>query len=267
MARRRLALTVALLVLLTGCLAGLDEGATDDEGTDGGEQDDEMEAAQEAFDVTGEGCEELVVWATVPAEDARSVVPNGYDILADDSGFAEAWAALKVCPEGTMDGESIGERAQGNAGVLIEDPTGEDEPGELHFYMPWWITSRADVDERLQAQGWTSEHEPDVSLVMDLTAGVGSVDAEIPWSDGAYGMSGQVAPAAHAEEYVVVAWHEGEHGTLQMGEVLTLTEHSYGPATITVEEGSPAADLFGTERSGEALSFAFDGEWSVGPPG
>lgn len=268
MQRWILILAMAAVLATAGCLGGAGEDSGEAGAPDAGDEapGDPGEAKTGPFEVTGTSCEELVVWATVPAENARAVVPDGYEVQADDSGFAEAWAALKVCPEGTMDGQAIGERAQGNAGVLIEAPDGAAEPGELHFYMPWWITSRAEENERLQAQGWQSSHAPELSLAVDLVAGAGSVGAQIPWSEGSYGMTSDVAPGPHAEEYVVKAWHEGDQGTLVMDEVLSLSEHSYGPATITTEEGSPAAELFGDERPGEGLFFRFDGRWQVGPP-
>lgn len=259
MDRHIVALAAIAILAVTGCLGDTGDAgpATDGAGEDGG---DDVEAG--AFEMTSTGCEELVVWATVPAENARAVVPDGYEIPADDSGLAEAWAALKVCPEGTLDGEAIGERAQGNAGVLIDSPDGSDG---LHFYMPWWITTRAEVHDRLQAQGWEADHQPNLDLELDLVQSSGSVEAEIPWHQGAYGMSAEVVQGPNPGEYLVTAWHEGDNGTLQMAEVLTLEEHSYGPATITAEEGSPASALFGTEREGEGLFFRFDGDWTVGP--
>lgn len=261
--QRSVLVALGAMLVTAGCLVGTggDSGSSE---TDDGATGDEAEASLEAFETTGVDCEELVVWATVPAENAHAVVPEDYEVVADDSGFTEAWAALKFCPEGTLEGEEIGPRAQGNAGVLIESPDGSDG---LHFYMPWWITSRQDEWERLQGQGWMAYHEADLGLELDLVASSGSVAAAIPWSQGGYGMDAQVAQGANPQEYVVTTWHEGDNGTLQMAEVLTLHEHSYGPATISAEGGSPAEELFGTEREGEGLFFRFDGDWTVGPAG
>lgn len=216
------------------------------------------------FDHSGRGCSELVVWVDVPAENARQIVPEGYEIIADETGQAAAWAALKRCPTNTVAGADTGTVSTANAGVLVESPDGS---GGLHFYQPWWITDNPELHARLERQGWNAWLEPNLTLEADRTAGAaGSVEARAPWNEGGYGMTADVSLGPNPQEYTVTTWHEGANGTVQMAEVLTLAEHSYGPATVTTEELSPARELFGPERAGEALYFLFDGEWTVGPP-
>lgn len=258
----------AVVVLATaGCIGivGEDvEPAESSQEATGTDADDSEASDPAPFKMTGTGCSELVTWASVPAEGASDLVPGGYDVLLDETGRATAWAALKVCPEGTLDGEGIGERASGNAGILVESPDGSDG---LHFYQPWWITTNEDLHQRLEAQGWEVFHEPDLALGTDfVAASSGSVQAEIPWTAGDYGMEAEVVQGPNSQEYEIITWHEGVHGTLQMYEFIDLHEHSYGPSTITAEASSPAADLFGTEQEGAGLHFVMDADFTVGPP-
>lgn len=270
MAHRPVAVVaLALLVAagLAGCVGDAPSGGATSDG--GGPEADGTSPERSSvpagpFDQSGSGCSELVVWVTIPAENARQVVPEGYEIVADETGEAAAWAALKRCETNTLAGDDVGEVATANAGVLVEAPDGSDG---LHFYQPWWITDDPDLHARLEAQGWDASLEPDLALQADITAGAaGSVEATTPWSRGGYGMVADVHLGPNPQEYVVTTWHEGSDGTVRMAEVLTLSEHSYGPATVATEEGSPARDLFGPEQAGEGLYFLFEGEWTVGSP-
>jgi hypothetical protein len=204
------------------------------------------------FDVDFSGCSELAAIGTVPAANARPLVPAGY-VLAGDATNAVIVVRAVGCSGVSIDGDKPQAAKLAQIGVTLVGP---DTTADINNYLLWFATDLGQLHGKLAAAGLDPDN--DQGLTYSFTPGgpPGSGTLEVgtspphapPFTAGGPAVVPTAAPVGFTANW----WRDGQHGTVSMRTVFPAIRFGSATTTLTTPAGSALAALIG----GTSMTFA-----------
>ena len=189
----------------------------------------------------GSGCEELQVILPTPETRARPFVPDVFELDAT-GGVVQVFVGFVSCARLELKGKD-GPGMVSEVGIAIRPPRGESGS---HVYALWQLSDRVDMRKALSKLGLAGG-VADISFVWnELAGGTMSADASVDWKDAVYSVqSAGTAPLRPVGVSRSTWWHAGRKGVMRIDYLLSELAIGTTGGTVTVEGGSPLADLLG----------------------
>lgn len=201
------------------------------------------------FGVDFDGCTEFVGIGLVPAENARPLVPEAFE-LAGDEDNAVIVVRIAGCDEVSVGGRPAQAGTLAHIGIRLVGP---DETADINNYQLWYSTTLGNLKAKLGGVSVGADIDQIVYAFAPGTSGEGPIDIEsTPPHAPLFEIHGTaLAPTAPPVTFTASWWSEGSEGTVQMRAVFPDIQFSGATTTLTTPEGSALADLIG----GTSLTF------------
>jgi hypothetical protein len=208
-------------------------------------------ASNNEFDVDFSGCSELAAIGTVPAANARPLVPAGY-VLAGDATNAVIVVRAVGCSGVSIDGDKPKAARLAQIGVTLVGP---DATADINNYLLWFVTDLGQLHGKLAAAGLDPDN--DQGLAYSFTpggsgAGTLAVETSPPHAPPFTAGGPAVVPTAAPVGFTANWWHDGQHGTVSMRTVFPAIRFGGATTTLSTPPGSALAALIG----GTSMTFA-----------
>jgi hypothetical protein len=242
--------TVMLLLISLGVVACADAG---EDGADSVGNPGRVTQALGGhdFDVDFSGCTELAAIGTVPAANARPLVPAGY-VLAGDETNAVIVVRAVGCSGVSIDGKKATAARLAQIGVTLVGP---DATADINNYLLWFITDLGELHGKLTGAGLGSDSDQDLTYSF-TPGGSGSgtlaVAASPPQAPPFTAGGPAIVPTAAPVGFTASWWQDGQHGVVRMRTVFPAIQFSGATTTLTTPAGSALATLIG----GTSMTFA-----------
>lgn len=212
-----------------------------------------------SFTNTGEDCRNFLIIAPVTEANARKFVPAEFDLVQPPTAFVE----LADCAGGSVNGVDVGGYRIAEAAVFITPPDGSSFPPVVvnsAIYLLWQLDSDPQLSALKRDAGFAGEVVEDIQLVVGpdasnplLTQGF----ADIPYTLSPYQLQASLTPdSPPGPPLPNDLWHVGPNGPIHtFNDIYATDQVLAGTGTITVTDGSPLHELFGsTSITGVAAS-------------
>src|SRR6185295_232141 len=123
----------------------------------------EQAVGSKDFDVDFQGCTEVAAIGTVPAANARRLVPSHYT-LAGDSTNALIVVRVAGCTSTSVDGKKATEGKVAQIGAVLSGP---DATADINNYMLWYITDSGQLHGKLTAAGLAADNDQGLAYAFD----------------------------------------------------------------------------------------------------
>jgi hypothetical protein len=243
--------TVTSAVVVTMTMIGLGVACAPPGEDAGGVGSVAQAASSRDFDVDFSGCSELAAIGTVPAANARPLVPAGY-VLAGDATNAVIVVRAVGCSGVSIDGDMPKAARLAQIGVTLVGP---DATADINNYLLWFVTDLGQLHGKLAAAGL--DPDSDQGLAYGFTpggagAGTLAVGTSPPHAPPFTAGGPAAVPAAAPVGFTANWWQDGQHGTVSMRTVLPAIRFGGATTTLTTPAGSALAALIG----GTSMTFA-----------
>lgn len=166
------------------------------------------------FAVSFSDCAEFVGIGYVPAERARPLVPDSYELLIASE---QALLVVRVvdCAELAVDGKAARPARLAQIGIAI---AGGDASADINNYLVWFATDHGELHGKLQAAGIANANDQQLSLLVSGATGSLSVDVSAPRFPD-YPVLVESEPTGelpYPPEFVATWWADGSRGTVAM---------------------------------------------------
>lgn len=243
MTSKKLAST--LLAAATGGLAAGCGGVSATDNTPG-ENDQSV-----LFTNTGENCRNFLIISPVTEANARKFVPAEFTLVQPPTAFVE----LADCPQGKINGVDVeGGYRIAEAAVFITPPDGGANPPLITnsaIYLLWQLDSNAELSDLKRTAGFAGELIENIELVVEPDATVPLLNngyANVPYAVSPYQLNATLTPdSPPGPPLPNDLWHVGPNGPIHtFNDIYATDQVLAGLGTISVAEGSPLHELFGS---------------------
>lgn len=208
------------------------------------------------FDVSFAGCREFAGIGTVPAANARPLVPAHFALASGGGTNAVIVVRGSECSSTSVDGKKAVPARVSQIGISITGP-GTDPSADINNYLLWYATDLGVLNGMLTATGVDSD--VDQGLVVRFTpgspptSGVLEVAASPPHAPPYVVQGPATVPPPPAVPFTATWWQDGRKGTVEMRTVFPAIQFGSATTTLTTPAGSALAHLIG----GTTLTFPF----------
>lgn len=234
--------------LLAAATGGLTAGCGGVSATDNtpGENDQSV-----LFTNTGENCRNFLIISPVTEANARKFVPAEFTLVQPPTAFVE----LADCPQGKINGVDVeGGYRIAEAAVFITPPDGSANPPLITnsaIYLLWQLDSNTELSDLKRTAGFAGELIENIELVVEPNATVPLLNngyANVPYALSPYQLNATLTPdSPPGPPLPNDLWHVGPDGPIHtFNDIYATDQVLAGLGTISVTEGSPLHELFGS---------------------
>ena len=230
-------------LVVLGCAAPEGDGAVDQA---------VAAASNHDFDVDFTGCAEFVGIGTVPAANARPLVPAHYT-LAGDASDAIIVVRIASCAGAAVDGHDAVATRVSQIGISV---TGQDTTADINNYQLWYVTDQGLLNGRFTAEGVDVDVDQHITFAFTANSGAGgggtlAIGTSPPKAPPYQGSGPAAAPTAAPVTFVASWWFDGKKGIVRSRTVFPAIRFGSATMTLTTPAGSALAQLIG----GTSLTF------------